>query len=701
MDIEKIAAQKGAPNFHRAVNSTRAITDAPNLRDQNARSCWSCAFFQRIEGDWESRRGVCSKFEFDTNEDWICDAWAEKPPEPLQVEVIDVVTSDANASDGANDDDMMKGMEFIQTLVAFGSPIKSLGENKIGGYLVRFGSPQQTDLEGEYFDAQTDFGFAKGTTIKTPLWFNHRFPLDTKSGKQIWIKQKIGEGELSIDDEGVFIEAVTYNRALYDQVLDQLGWSSGTAQHLVETEQVGKAVHIKAWPLGLDASLTPIPAEPRNRAVPLKALQTKHVPKADAQDAGNASSNATNDDGIANSNPKNSIQVLGANNAPTEGNQMPENQTTPADSLEAKFAAFSAKVETFMQQMQDSPALKNAGYFTQDGGAADKNVKSFGDFLMAVKRNDAKRLKEIYGSVKTLNEGQGESGGYIVPTAYSTELLQVANTASPLLGLVRSIPVETDAGEWPVLDQYAAPTAGVGNTAMAAAVTAAPRAEAGTYTETEPDFEMLKWRVHSISGITPVSKELNADSPQAIEALLTTLFGIAIGAKKEYYILRGNGAGQPLGILNAAAAIGVTPATNNAFAFVDAMTMISRFKKITNNVRWVYHPSIIPDFAGASWVQGDLPIKLTDVGYGEGVTSEHLPQADNSGAVLLADFGAYLLFERGGIEIAFSEHAYFTSGRVAWRFDQRLDGQPWMKNAITLADPQGSFTISPFVYHND
>jgi hypothetical protein len=38
---------------------------------------------------------------------------------------------------------------------------------------------------------------------------------------------------------------------------------------------------------------------------------------------------------------------------------------------------------------------------------------------------------------------------------------------------------------------------------------------------------------------------------------------------------------------------------------------------------------------------------------------------------------------------------------VVWRFKKRLDGQPWLLNAITLADPQGSFTQSPFVYLND
>jgi hypothetical protein len=51
--------------------------------------------------------------------------------------------------------------------------------------------------------------------------------------------------------------------------------------------------------------------------------------------------------------------------------------------------------------------------------------------------------------------------------------------------------------------------------------------------------------------------------------------------------------------------------------------------------------------------------------------------------------------------VAFSEHAAFTTDKGTWRFTKRLDGQPWLSGAITLADPQGSYTVSPFVYHND
>jgi hypothetical protein len=59
------------------------------------------------------------------------------------------------------------------------------------------------------------------------------------------------------------------------------------------------------------------------------------------------------------------------------------------------------------------------------------------------------------------------------------------------------------------------------------------------------------------------------------------------------------------------------------------------------------------------------------------------------------------MFEKGGLMIDFSEHVNFTSDEVVWRFKERFDGQPWLANTITQADPQGSYTVSPYVYFND
>ena len=100
------------------------------------------------------------------------------------------------------------------------------------------------------------------------------------------------------------------------------------------------------------------------------------------------------------------------------------------------------------------------------------------------------------------------------------------------------------------------PVAGSGQTAAAAGVTAAMTQAGATFTETEPKFSMLNWRLAKIGGLTEVENELVEDSPFAIEALLRGLFAVAIAAKNERNILRGTGVGEPLGILNAPAAIG-------------------------------------------------------------------------------------------------------------------------------------------------
>lgn len=83
------------------------------------------------------------------------------------------------------------------------------------------------------------------------------------------------------------------------------------------------------------------------------------------------------------------------------------------------------------------------------------------------------------------------------------------------------------------------------------------------------------------------------------------------------------------------------------------------------------------------------------------IYEEQVPQDDASGCVILADLASYLIFQNGSLEIAFSEHAAFTTNKGTWRFLDYSDGMPWVKNVITLADPQGSYTVSPFVYFND
>jgi len=140
-----------------------------------------------------------------------------------------------------------------------GAALKAVESGDVEGLLVVFGSPDATDLENEFFTAETDFGRLR----ETPIWLNHAQPVKTESGI-ILIEDQIGYGALELTEEGVIIRGLLDAKYRYlAQIAPELGWSSGTAAHLVRREQVGKATFIKRWLLGLDASITPTPAEPR------------------------------------------------------------------------------------------------------------------------------------------------------------------------------------------------------------------------------------------------------------------------------------------------------------------------------------------------------------------------------------------------------------------------------------------------------
>ncbi|GIV82777.1 MAG: hypothetical protein KatS3mg051_2131 [Anaerolineae bacterium] len=651
----------------------------------------------------------------------------------------------------------LKALEATgEMLLAFGDTIKALPGGRIGGYLVRFTGPDMPDLEGDYFDASTDFGVEDGDPVG--IYYNHGIDPVLK-------RRRLGRGTLRFDDVGVWVEAQLamrdeYERAIYQMVEQgKLGWSSGTLAHLMEREQKGQVRHIKHWPIG-EASITPTPAAGPilTRIQPLKtwseatqhlqallpeapedgAAQRATVQEAQPQVAGQYFSHGGSDMSDETKRQEAQTQAQAASNErkaapdvvvrhdPREDFQAQMRAVLDGwrlevvDPLQEKIKSvdeLSTKIEQVLQYMQDTPAIRRAGYYTEDGGTADPNVKSFGDFLLAVRRRDHKRLVKMYGSrpdydeaTKDLSTDSGGGGGYLVPTEYSNQLLQVNERTSPVMSRVQRIPVRTTAGQWPALDQYAAPTAGVGDTAFAAGVTASVTAEGGALSETEPGFEMLQWRIHKIGGYTQVTNELIADSPQAIEALLRGLFNVAINAKKEFFVLRGNGVGQPLGILNSSAVVNVAPATNNLFSWQDVATMQSRFFQVgTQAPVWLIHPSVWPDIltmeigtAGANAWTANMQAAAGNVINGYPIVqSQHLPQADNSGDVILADLFAYVLFEREEISIAFSEHYAFVNDLGTWRFTQRLDGKPWLKSAITLADPQGGYTVSPFVVHND
>jgi phage head maturation protease len=148
--------------------------------------------------------------------------------------------------------------------------IKSDRLGYVKGYLVRFGDTKTSDLEGDFFTPQTDYGFpvAKGQRVPLNVYYHHG--MDAAVGKK-----SIGTGFVKMDDTGLWYEAQLDMADEYGSMIAKLckqgkmGFSSGAAGHLVERKSMGGAAEITRWPIA-EASITPTPAEYRNSVKSLK-----------------------------------------------------------------------------------------------------------------------------------------------------------------------------------------------------------------------------------------------------------------------------------------------------------------------------------------------------------------------------------------------------------------------------------------------
>jgi len=563
------------------------------------------------------------------------------------------------------------------------------------------------DLHGEKFARDTEF-FLDNLKNVPVLWEHNMGTLNDILGWATPIKT---------DDIGIFFELNLKRSNAYVEAIRKLaekgrvGLSTGALPQTIVRDDGSKT--IKRWQI-CEISATVTPAEFRTLGLnEVKALAESGDESFDKWAKGLIEGAEGEQPALNNEPPVKNTLIENFETVDVLEEKMSDEtkqgENTPAENgevkaIKAQIDAFEANLAKIMGVLENTSAAK-AGYVTQDGGTKDANIKSFGDFLVAIKRGDEKRLSGIYGSVKDLGEGSGAAGGFLVPEEYSTNLLQVAAVQNQIYGRVQHIPVTRESGTYPALDQYFTPTAGSGQTAFAGGVKGTFTAPGATFTETEPSFSKLSWRLNKIGGLTEVENELIEDSPFAIEALLRGLFAVAIAARNERNILRGSGVGEPLGILNCEAAIGIDDTTTGDFKWDDVASMYSRFKSVGGSPVWVIHPSVWPKImkmtngSTAVWqanMQG-APANLLN-GYPI-LVSEHMNQIDNTGSVLLADLSGYLFFEKSGLSIAYSDQVGFTRDVGVWRFRQRNDGRSWLLDAITLGDAQGSYSVSPFIYN--
>lgn len=303
-----------------------------------------------------------------------------------------------------------------------------------------------------------------------------------------------------------------------------------------------------------------------------------------------------------------------------------------------------------------------------------------------------------------------EQGGALIPPEFATKLLTKGFENSNFLRRCTKVPMARNQITLPFQEDF------THTTYLHGAMMAYWLDELAGKTPTKPKFGKVTMRLNKLCILIYSSDELLEDSPISMEPLLMKKSIDVFGWKTDEAVIRGTGAGQPLGVLAAgnAAKIAVSKLGGQAAATIKAENIADMWSRMFSmskrNSIWVGNDDIFPQLFRMSIAVGTggsvvyMPAGgLSGAPYEtlmgkEIVWTEHASALGAEGDLSLIDFGEYLVGQKrgagAGIQFAKSIHLMFLYDQTAFRYVIRLDGQPWWPKVFT---PKRGSTRSPFV----
>ena len=393
--------------------------------------------------------------------------------------------------------------------------------------------------------------------------------------------------------------------------------------------------------------------------------------------------------------------------AEKEDRYLTEDEQKEVDDLEKEIRSWDESIkraEKMMamepMEMPDEPEVK----MTPEKN--DKMFRSFGEQLMAAYRAamPGGKIDErlTTRAASGLNESNPSDGGFLVQTDFVTELLKRTYDTGVLAKLVKKIPISNNANS---LKINAVDETSRANGSRFGGVQTYWESEADEIAGSKPKFRVLTLDLKKLTGLCYATDELLQDTT-ALENVIREAFAEEFGFKIDDAIIRGTGAGEPLGILNSQALVTVAKETNQT-EIIKVENLIKIWNRLwprsRANAIWYINQEVEPYLYTLKI--GDTPVYVPAGGLSEKpygtlfgrpvVVLEQCSAAGDLGDIILLDPTQYLLIDKGGINAASSIHVRFLYDENVFRFIYRVDGQPiWNK---PLTPYKGSATVSPFV----
>jgi HK97 family phage major capsid protein len=357
--------------------------------------------------------------------------------------------------------------------------------------------------------------------------------------------------------------------------------------------------------------------------------------------------------------------------------------------------------------------FRTHGHFLQAviaAGIRDRDGDRIGEYECGVVSEQLRNYqRELKAAAAGHNESTPSEGGFMVGTDFGSTLLSDAMENANIPSKCTNMPISANSNRvsLPAVDETSRAT---GSRWGGIQVYMAHEAAAVTATKTK--LRNIVLELNKMMGLTYLTDELMQDAA-ALEAWVRIAFAMEFGFSIDDKLVRGTGAGEPMGILNAPALRSISKETDQAADTIVWENIQNMYTfALGNNLEWYINRECLPQLMSMSQPvgTGGVPVWLPANGASGrpqdtlmGLPINYIEQASalgDKGDIMLADFSQYLFADKGGLQTASSIHVNFTTDETALRFVYRLDGQPVKASPTTPYKGASGATYSAFVALN-
>jgi len=369
--------------------------------------------------------------------------------------------------------------------------------------------------------------------------------------------------------------------------------------------------------------------------------------------------------------------------------------------LERQLGEMEAKMRARARTVRDAGS---------NGVNTEEQFANLGEQLHAIARaaHGGHADPRLVRAPQGMNEGSPADGGFPVQVDFSSTIMSRVYEMGEIASRVTRIPVSASANgvKIPGVDE----TSRVDGSRYGG-VQSYWISEGAAATASRPKFRTIDLDLKKLGVLWYVTDELMQDAA-SLTAIAEQAFSEEITFKVENAIVRGTGAGQPLGYTASGAKVSVAKEGSqaaNTILFANIVNMWARlYARSQQNAVWLINQNTVPQLLSLAGPAGATvptliympPGGLSQAPYGTllgrpVIPVEYCETLGTEGDIQLVDLSQYAVAEKGGAQQESSIHVAFTTAETAFRIMYRVDGQPLWNSALTPF--KGTPTLSPYI----